>query len=286
MNNVTAILTSDWHIRDTKPECRIDDFESAQWDKIRFISKLQKVYKCPVIHAGDLFHHWKPSPYLLAKTIEYLPDQFFTVYGQHDLPQHNMELKEKSGIYVLEKAGKLTVLRGTHWGQKPVVLHTSEVPIIVWHKMVWKGQEPYPGAPGDGEAYKVLRKLHKKARLILTGDNHQTFTATHGDCVLVNPGNITRQTADQIKFRPSVFLWYGDTNALEQVYLPISSDVVSREHIERKQARNGRIDAFIQRLNGDLDDVDFESNMNQYMEKNRGNIRSSVISIIYNAMEE
>jgi len=227
-----------------------------------------------------------PAIYSLAKTIEYLPDRFFTVYGQHDLPQHNMELKEKSGIHVLEKAKKLTVLRGTHWGEKPVVLHTSEVPIIVWHKMVWKIHEPYPGAPGDGEAYKVLRKLHKKARLILTGDNHQTFTATYNDCVLVNPGNITRQSASQVDFRPSIFLWDGNTNELEQVYLPIETNVISREHIEKKQLQNERIEAFVQRLDsGQIDSVDFEENISRFFEINEDNVRESVKTIVYTALE-
>lgn len=284
----TAILTSDWHIRDSQPECRTDDFEAAQWEKIDFIAALQRKYKCPVLHAGDLFHHWKPSPYLLAKTIQHLPDQFHTIYGQHDLPQHNLELRHKSGIYVLEQAGALTVLKGTHWGQSPISSGINYHAILVWHKMVWIKDSPYPGAPGDGEAYKVLRKYGKNVELILTGDNHQSFIATGENCILVNPGNITRQTAAQVDFNPCVYLWdaemSGDT---KPIYLPIKRGVVSREHIQHKQEQDARISAFVERLDsGEMDSVNFETNLAQFFEINKGKIRQSVVDIINKSLEE
>ena len=54
--NIDAILTGDWHLREDTPICRTDDFQTAQWEKVRIISDLQKKYNCPVIHSGDLFH--------------------------------------------------------------------------------------------------------------------------------------------------------------------------------------------------------------------------------------
>ncbi|KKL99820.1 hypothetical protein LCGC14_1810530, partial [marine sediment metagenome] len=82
------ILTSDWHLREDTPICRTDDFWSAQWNKVDQVMALQSKYDCPILHAGDLFHHWKPSPYLLSETIDHLQgSRFYTVYGQHDLPQ-------------------------------------------------------------------------------------------------------------------------------------------------------------------------------------------------------
>lgn len=284
----TAILTSDWHIRDSQPECRTDDFEAVQWEKIDFIAALQRKYKCPVLHAGDLFHHWKPSPYLLAKTIQHLPDQFHTIYGQHDLPQHNLELRHKSGIYVLEQAGALRVLKGTHWGQSPVSSFISNHAVLVWHKMVWIKDSPYPGAPGDGEAYKVLRKYGKNVELILTGDNHQSFIATGENCILVNPGNITRQTASQVDFNPCVYLWDAEmSGGTKPIYLPIKKGVVSREHIQHKQEQDARISAFVERLDsGEMDSVNFETNLAQFFEINKGKIRQSVVDIINKSLEE
>ena len=89
--NPNLIITSDWHLRETNPICRLDDFvEETQWKKVNFISDLQKKYGCPVVHAGDLFDKWKPSPELLTKTMQHIPNDFHTIYGQHDLPNHNL----------------------------------------------------------------------------------------------------------------------------------------------------------------------------------------------------
>lgn len=128
----TAILTADWHLRDTQPICRTDDFWESQWIKAYYISAIQKRYKCPVIHAGDLFHTWKTSPYLLSASIAFfsqleLGDEegpaFLTVYGNHDLPQHSMELAQRSGMHTLHTAQNITILSNGHWGnQRRMVL--------------------------------------------------------------------------------------------------------------------------------------------------------------------
>ena len=64
-----AILTADWHLRDDVPVCRTDDYWAAQWTKIEFIVDLANEYDCPIYNAGDIFHKWKASPYLLYHTI-------------------------------------------------------------------------------------------------------------------------------------------------------------------------------------------------------------------------
>ena len=143
------ILTSDWNLREDQPICRTDDFWKAQWNKVIEISKLQEKYNCPVLHAGDLFHHWKPSPWLLSFAIAELPKQFYTVFGQHDLPQHNLELSNKSGINTLVQAGVLSVIKGGSWGEEPekeMIYPKQRKWIGVWHKFVWDGKKiPWPG---------------------------------------------------------------------------------------------------------------------------------------------
>ena len=78
--------------------------------------------------------------YLLSETINHLPKKFYTVLGNHDLPQHSMELVDKCGVTVLEKAGKLVVLGGWHFGQSPErgeggMLGPGGKIICVWHHM-------------------------------------------------------------------------------------------------------------------------------------------------------
>lgn len=281
-----AILSADWHLRDSTPACRDESFESEQWRKIQHIKELQEKYNCPVLHAADLFHHWKPSPYLLSKAMQYLPNNFWTNYGNHDLPQHNLDLAEKCGIYALEAAGKLNVLPGVHWGYEPdgdISFVIKGRKILVWHVMTYQGQVPYPGCT-DTPAGGLLRK-YKDYDLILTGHNHKQFVVEHKGRILLNPGCITRQESSLVNFEPTIWFYYADTNKVKPYVLPYQKDAVSKpENVERMEERNERIDAFVSQLEGDYDSgINFEQNLEAALSKNK--VDKEVVSIIYECIE-
>ena len=282
---VDAILTSDWHLRETTPICRTDNFWEEQWRKVTYIAHLQHIYQCPVLHAGDLFHHWKPSPYLLTKTVQYLPRQFFTVYGQHDLPQHSLDLCHKSGVFTLFTTGALSILGGTHFGQEVTEesMSCASRHILVWHKLVWSKNPPWPNC-SEPRAEEVLDRYHQ-FDLILTGDNHKPFVVEgEAENLLVNPGSLTRQTADQESHHPRVYLWSAKTNQVRGVYVPISQGVISREHIDSFAERDERIEAFVSRLRDDWRvGLSFEDNLQQFFNEN--NIEKRVKDIIWKAIE-
>lgn len=280
------ILTSDWHLREDTPVCRTDDFWDAQWRKVAFVAGLQQKYECPVIHAGDLFDHWKPSPNLLTHAVTNLPKQFYTIYGQHDLPQHSLDLNYKSGMKTLESAGIVNILPGYHFGQTPNGTPSMQVKglnILVWHHLTYV-TKPYPEATG-GMVEGLIRK-HPEYDLIITGDNHTSFSVkSYEKQLLVNPGNLTRQTADQIDYKPRVALWYAEDNSIEWIPLPIQSDVISRGHIDIKEQRDQRIQAFVSKLNGDWQaELSFEDNLNRFFETNP--TREETKQIIYKAIEK
>lgn len=274
------ILTGDWHLRESIPVCRTDNFWEAQWSKVRQIRDLQQQYQCLVIHSGDLFDHWKPSPYLLSETMENLPDQFYTVYGNHDLPQHNLELVNKSGIHTLEIAERLKTLSGAHWGQDLVSDETS--PWTVWHVMTYQGKVPWPGCT-DLSAKQILQK-YPQFDLIVTGHNHKSFVEELDGRLLVNPGSLTRQTADQEDHEPKVYLYYASTNTVVPHILKHEKGVISREHIDRTEHRNERLEAFVQLLSEEYEHgISFEENLERFCQVN--NVRKSVTDIIRKAIE-
>jgi predicted phosphodiesterase len=294
-NKPNLILCSDLHLREDTPTCYIGDFQKEQWDSLDFIRELQKEYDCPVLCAGDMFHHWKPSPFLLSQTIEHLPDDFWVVYGQHDLPNHNLELSCKSGIFTLNRAGKLRILPQGHWGKNDAIHGNWTINgknIYVWHITTYQNNLPWPGCTASSA--KQLLKKYFNCDLFLTGDNHQPFIEEYEGRLLVNPGSMTRQDADQLNHRPRVYLWYAKTNTVEPVYLPIvpGNDVISREHIEVVKQRNERLDAFIAQLNflgiekpkGSEGGATFEENLKMF--ENTNQVRSTVMQIVYKAMEE
>ncbi len=285
------ILTSDWHLREDTPICRTDDFWGAQWAKVKQVSELQKQYDCFVMHAGDLFDYWKPSPWLLSWAIDLLPKKFYTVFGNHDLPNHNMKLNHKSGIYTLVQAKTTTIFNsgdsykgsiGQGIGDAFIFPGTEDT-VGIWHKFVWDGKHwPWPECP-EMTAKEVLKK-YDGYDLIVTGDYHKPFTYEYKGRLLVNPGCLTRQVADYADHRPRVYLWYAETNTVEPHYLDISDGVVSREHIEKKEEIDKRIEAFISRLSDDWETVtSFDENLKRFMSSNR--IRKEVKELVYKAIE-
>lgn len=287
LDKVNAIFCADFHLRETTPVCRIDNFWEAQWKKVDFISNLQKQYSCPVIHSGDLFEHWKPSPLLLTMAMIHLPRNFMTIYGNHDLPQHSIELAEKCGVYTLWNSGHVKILHETHWGFEPkegtlLFPLLQEKHLCVWHVLTWKGRLPWPGAVITS-AHELLEK-YPQFDLILTGHNHKTFVEEVDERLLVNPGSLTRHDADQEDHKPCIFLWQASTNEVEQVFLPIEQNVISREHIEHKEEHDKRISAFIERLNkSELQGFDFKKNLETFERTNK--VRQSVMNIVWKAVE-
>jgi len=282
----SAIFTGDWHLRETCPISREEvEFEAAQWTKVAFVASLQDDYDIPVIHSGDLFDYWKPSPALLSKCLKRLPNKFHTIYGNHDLPQHNLDLADKSGVYTLAMAGAIKILDGCHWGNTPNKndgFWIEDKELLIWHTMTYQGKEPWPGCP-DKPARSLLRK-YDQFDVILTGHNHKAFLAMDGDRLLVNPGSLMRQNSDQIDFRPRVYLYYAESNTVEPILIPIESGVVSEEHIKNKKDRDNRIEAFVSRLDMEWKmGLDFEGNLEKFFSKNE--TRKSVINIVNKAID-
>jgi DNA repair exonuclease SbcCD nuclease subunit len=278
------ILCGDFHLRESIPVCRTDDFWTAQWNKVQEIKQLQFQFGCPVWHSGDLFDHWKPSPLLLSGAMQNLPSQFYTIYGNHDLPQHSLDLVDKCGIRTLEIAGVLKTFAGVHWGASPDIPPSDirGIPLLLWHVMTYMGKPPWPGCT-DLTAQQILDKYPQYA-LICTGHNHKSFVAEKDGRLLVNPGSLTRQTADQEDHEPKVYLWYSDTNTIVPHILKHKKNVISREHIASKEERDTRIDAFVEMLSEEWEHgVSFEENLRRFEQAN--NIRQSVMDIVWRAME-
>lgn len=287
VNKVHAILVGDIHLQDSQPVCRTDVFSETQIKKLNWLTGLQEKYQCPILQAGDLFDYWKTSPNLLSTTLEHLPNNMYTIYGNHDLPQHQMDLKHKCGLYTLEKAGKINIMPTGHWEQAPdgssfeIKVNSNLTRyILVWHVMAFETKE------GDWQsgfsARGILRKYGHD--LVLTGHNHKPFTFTFKDKLLVNAGSFFRLEASQINYKPAVYLYFGETNTIEPVYVPIDLNAITREHLELKQERDNRILAFTSSFENDWQaTVSFEQNLLRFLSTN--NTRKSVKTIIQQALD-
>lgn len=293
----TAILTADWHIRPDVPVCRTDDYFAAMERKIDFILDLSKQHECPILIAGDLGNkplnngwptwllEWTINKFLFGGNFSRDYRNVICIPGQHDLPNHRLDLWMKSGIGVLYAAGAIQLL-GPHELDSDFIfdkfyiqsfpygesLHhilpdeKLEIPkIAITHQAVLSGKSVF-----DGVQAKELLKKFPEYDLIVSGDNHLAFEEELEGRRLVNPGSMMRNTADQIDHQPRVYLWYSETNEIKAVYLPIEKDVISREHIKDTTERDNRFDALITRVKTDVEiKLSYPKNITAYFKRYR-----------------
>jgi len=303
MKTPTAILLADTHIRETQPLCRTDDYFKAQREKWSFISDIQQKYYIPILIAGDLFDKWKPSPELLTWCIYNLPKHIRVIPGQHDLPNHNLELLHKSGMQTLESAGVIQIIRNSPFeihsngfnlnihaypfGSEPTPLNStfkgsnSTRNIALMHYFTYKGTA-WPGCK-TLEAKSLLKRM-AGFDLILCGDNHQSFIVEDNDRLLVNPGSLMRMKSDQIEHKPRLFLYYAEDNTVEAIDIPIEENVISRVHIDKSKDKDEKMEAFVDSVKnqGEIG-LNFKENLETYFNTNEEN--DSVKNIVWGSME-
>jgi len=298
MKKVSAILCSDLHIQENTPVCRLDNYMQTMGRKFKWLRELQEKYNVPILCGGDLYDYWKPSPWLLAWSLRNIPNNIITIAGQHDLPAHSLEHIDRSGIQVLADAGKITLISNPNKdfytiGKHEVVgfpwgvswdMQCDSPKIAIIHYGVYEDKPHYPGAEKSGGTAKSVMKKLNDFDLILSGDNHLSFSCKMGNQVLINPGSFLRTTASQIDHKPSVYLWYAETNEVERVYVPIESGVISREHIDQIVERDERIEAFLSKVNCDIEiSISFKNNMKNYLASNE--IVPSIKKLIWEVMQ-
>ena len=284
------LFTGDIHLRPDVPVCRTDDFLVAQWAKLEQIQKLAKRQNLAWIDAGDIFHKAVPSLHFVNQVIARLHCSIeFGVMGNHDLPAHNIGRMMESAWGTLYESGRLrnmpheapltidvtdklvAEIYGANYGEsipEPLDAPSGVFKVLVMHGMVYASRNDIiPNAPGS-MAKKLLRD-HKGYDLIVTGHNHQSFMVELNGRHLVNPGSMTRQTADQADHIPRIVTWT-PKDGLQWHALTCDPDVVSREHLVKKEQKEEQLSAFVQSLQ-DVGEVSlsFEDNVETVMRENK-----------------
>lgn len=291
---MNIMLTADWHLRDDTPPCRAEDFMTTQkmvLEEIQNIIKKENVRY--LLIAGDLFHKAKPSPYLLQWTIENMPYVKPTIQGgwhtivypgNHDLPYHNMEKVEESGLAVLEAAKKIIIVK-----DHQVVLDDCRV--LMFHEFIYD-KIPWEGCKASS-ADKFLSEAVKKysivdGNVVLVGDNHQCFSKSIANMTLVNPGCITVQReSEYATCSPSVFIYNTKTHGCTQKLLTEgSSDILFRTNREKyNEKMESRINKFVESLTEEYEiGLSFEDNVKKFITDNKiePKVQKRIKEIIYN----
>ena len=299
---MALLLSADFHLRKTRPKSRIDNFFESQERKIRYIFQLAQDNNCPLVIAGDFFELARPGEFLNQWIINLIGEysiQIFVTPGQHDIPNHNLALINDSGLGVLAAAGAITLLTdpnkpiivgkyvifGCPFGTDPnsIVFKkgiNDKIKVLVWHHMtilepLW--EEQYADKAG-----KLLR-LFPQFDLIVTGDNHQSFTYDRKDKWLINPGSVMRKAADQIEHQPSVYSY--NEGVVERLYLPIEDEVFNVSHIKLAKEKEARYGDFIAKLHtGFKIGIDLNHNFVSFFKENQ--VRKSVENLVWECIPD
>jgi len=299
--NVAAVIVADLHLRDSVPDCRTDAFLEKQAYKLDFIRQacggILGQPDIPLLIAGDLFHHWRPSPFLLSMAIQSLPKKVYAITGQHDLPYHNLNLIQQSGFYTLMKAGILKsstnpfffaeeekfCVAGFHYGQHQRALsfkNPTEKPLIgLFHLFTYQGTKPWPSFTRP-DASAILKSL-PQFDLLIIGDNHQVFEAIDkSGRMLLSPGCMMRQSLAAREHKPSIWLWIPGQEP-ERIPIPIQENIMADvDHVAGYD-----MEAYAQKLGDSFlsHKLSFNDNLNAVLDEAEANER--IRQIIARSME-
>lgn len=282
-----AILIADLHLTETPPVARTDDYHAAMARKFEFIQGLVQIHGCPIICAGDVFDRWKASPWLLQWALQHLPHPMVTIPGNHDLPMRSLEHFQRAALYVLGVIDTLyNVGHIRVYAANPLKFEIAGRQVLILHELVFpQSYASFAETAGGLTPRKVIEKYGDHYDLILTGDNHMPFVERVGDTLLVNPGSLMRITAAQVDHRPRCYLYYAEDNSVVPVYIPIEEGVISREHLERREERERRVEAYIERMQTDFAvGLSFRQNLEAFFEKN--NTPKTIRDLIWEHLEE
>jgi len=260
--NMKFVLLSDMHLMQSTPEARKDDIISTQFRKLEFVLNYAKSHGCAILQAGDFFD--KPrSWFLLPKVIDLLlllDVEIYACFGQHDMYLYSETTNASTSLGVLEKSGLVSILGdkpivvgdvhiyGASWGlDVPQVQDSGKVNILVTHRSI--GCVPLFFGHEYTDALTFLQK-HVDYDVILAGDIHRKTYVESGSRYFVNTGPLTRITAEQYNFKhtPGFFVFdVSKTPLIEWVDVPCeaSDSVLSREHIEKANAIDSKLNEFI-----------------------------------------
>ena len=256
------IYSSDNHITLDAPICRTDDFVETLRNKLIWLKDLIKKHNAVFLNGGDIADVSRySSP---NKTIEWLrfmfsnfPECYF-VYGNHTLPHHRLDYRDKSVIAPLVSAGVCNPIdepveitdnvwvHGFHFGQEIAPFDESLYPedskhIAVIHAYVYKEDTSMIA----GYNAKQLLYDNPQYDMILSGDHHSPFTVTLDDQVLINSGPLYRGSIDKINLKPVVWIIDTDDMSYEAIPVPIIDGVISTEHKDKVTHKTNTMESVV-----------------------------------------
>lgn len=293
------LLSSDWHLRGSNPENRVDNFFLSQLRKVEQIFQIFNKEKCQyLLQAGDLFDCPRPSfeviQYIIKLFKEYRmsKENFICVSGQHDARYRQidrtafklMETLDYTTICKKMKLSEDTHLYGVSWGDEiPIIEDINKFNILLIHKTIVSKQQ-FIGQ----ENYLQSDKLFKKYPydIVLAGDNHIPVFFQYKEQTIIGCGTISRKTVGESDLIPHIYLLDITENDLTYSLDKIELEYESAEKVFRPEAltrettkENAKLKEFIESIkNNEIgSSLDFKKNLEIMMKTSTQEIKDIII---------
>jgi len=291
-----AIITADWHIRATRPRCRVDEnWIETQRQALNQIVRISKVKKAPVIVVGDIFHSNSDTSFECIQMVQQMADELGELYilaGNHDLPYHSSENIEKSAIGVLLKSQNILPVKECKWQD---LLFDDEISASNFDekdnenaKMIFKHTLTIPSKDKpdyiDCETPESLLEKFPNAEWIFTGDYHHNFHYEKNGRYVVNSGCLLRQVSDMKDYQCGVYFVDTDENIVEFVPIIDKEQFVDDTYILKQNEREERIERFVDKLNDTKNvSLDFVDNVKKAILQNK--LDSDIVDMLNELLE-
>lgn len=295
-----GIITADWHLRATRPRCRIDDdWMGTQRNALAQIKKISVKKDAPVFVVGDLFHSNSDTSFECIQLVQCLADELGELYilaGNHDLPYHSSENIDKSAIGVLLNSQNVFMI--ADWFEK-YHFNTGEKILFsasnfderdyTYAKFVFKHILCFPDAKSmppnvDAITAKELLDEFPNAGWIFTGDYHHNFHYEKNGKHVVNPGCLLRQTSDFKDYQCGVYYVDTEKNIVEFIPIIDNGEFVDDSYILKQEERENRIESFVDKLKNTKNiSLDFVDNVHKAIIANK--LDENMVRIIEELLE-
>lgn len=271
---IKLMCLADLHLRETKPECRLDseDWLSICADKFQFLKRIAAEKEVDaIVIAGDLFDTWRISfefYNLCCGWLKSLDKEIIAIAGNHDIVYKNYFYLPQTPYYALNISGIIKDAADTDSYGAYLYTDTGykdlSQKIVLAHKGLYLDEKPFPSAPETGNVTAFVHNcIPKTCQLLIAGDYHKPFVTKVGQCMVVNCGSLFRLRADQIDYKPTVAIATLDASgecSVELIPIPLQNNV-RRDYIDREEKETQVLEEFVGSIDGAMEVTDnFKSN--------------------------
>lgn len=249
------LLTADWHLREDKPVCRLDDdWMASQKKDLEIIKEICMAnFVDQVWILGDIFH----TPTVPAQVVNLAIDGLHEISrhvagikmiaGNHDLPYHNVNLMDRCSygtikrLYNMPIEGALFGINATGYDfgtEKDTISDT-----LCIHRLVFPSSDKQMAEMAGGQTTKDIAKEFPKANRVFMGDYHKGYIDTFDGKTFVMPGCMNVQSGGLADYRTMVVLWDTYEDTFEPIYIDNPLAKITTDHLVEAKERDTRLEA-------------------------------------------